>query len=108
MTPPPSAELKALSRADNVVRVRGGAAQVFALAKGDRLRAIDLEGGQGALFYAFSADGRDGAALLGLEAGHAGTLPDLIAANENAEAVRHRLAGHDLAKASGVALSGPQ
>jgi len=66
MTPPPSAELKALSRADNVVRVRGGAAQVFALAKGDRLRAIDLEGGQGALFYAFSADGRDGAALLGL------------------------------------------
>src|SRR5690242_12725669 len=77
MTPPPSAELKAV-QADDVVRVRGGGAQVFALAKGDRLRAIDIEGGQSAMFYAFDADGRDGAALLGLGSGHAGGLPDLL------------------------------
>lgn len=107
MTPPPAAGLKTPSP-DDVVRVRGGAAEVFALAKGDRLRAIDVEGGQDALFYAFAAEGRDGTALLGLPAGPAGALPDLLAANENAAAVRHRLAGHDLAKASGVALSGPQ
>ena len=36
------------------LRIRGGSSQVLALAGGDRLTLVDLEGGQDALLYAFA------------------------------------------------------
>ena len=87
------------------LRVAGGSSQVFALGKGDRLRLLDVEGGQNALLYTFSAQDH-------LPASHPAAprdaLPGLIAANENAAATHHQLAGHDLASASGILVSGPQ
>ncbi|WP_454815783.1 DUF1989 domain-containing protein [Labrys neptuniae] len=87
-----------------MLRVAGGSSQVFALGKGDRLRLTNLEGGQNALLYAFAAQES-------LPSGHPAAprdaLAGLIAANENAAATHHQLAGHDLASASGIVLSGP-
>ena len=85
------------------LRIRGGSSQVFALGEGDRLTLYDLEGGQDALLYAFSpAD----ALPSSHPAAPPGALADLIAANENAGPTRHRLAGHDLAAARGILVSG--
>ncbi|GLS18351.1 aminomethyltransferase [Labrys miyagiensis] len=88
-----------------MLRVTGGSSQVFALGKGDRLRVFDLEGGQNALLYAF---GPKDALPASHPAAPRDALAGLIAANENAGATHHRLAGRDLASASGILVSGPQ
>jgi aminomethyltransferase len=86
------------------LRVAAGSSKVFALAKGDRLRVFDIEGGQNAFLYTF---GPRSALPTFHPAAPQTDLVALIAANENAGPTRHRLSGHDLASANGIIISGP-
>ncbi len=82
------------------LRVAGGATCVFHLAAGDRVRIVDLEGGQPATFAAVDADGTEATARIvvaGVQAGiialsGAESLPGTVLAFDAPDALRCTLA----------------
>ncbi|MGH6946774.1 MAG: hypothetical protein ACREDZ_05555, partial [Kiloniellales bacterium] len=91
-------------------RVAGGSALALRLAAGDRLRVVDLEGGQWCELVAFGPDGRGDPAIIGAVAnGRAEGLRQTLAREGSMGRLAASLARHSLSleRARSTALFGP-